>query len=91
MKKYRFTKRFERSFAKLPKSMAALFEKKILLFLENPYHPSFRVKRIGGLKNPEVWEASLTIQYRWTFQKGEKGIIIFRNIGTHDILEKRKI
>jgi len=48
-------------------------------------HPSLRVKRIQGTKNR--WEGSVTMKYRFTFELIED-TIIFRAIGTHDILNK---
>ncbi|MDP2168061.1 MAG: hypothetical protein Q8J64_07000 [Thermodesulfovibrionales bacterium] len=90
MRRYRFTSRFEKSLAGLPDEAAALFEKKLSLFLEDTAHPSFRTKKIQGVRNPEIWEASLTMDYRFTFQMEKDGVIVFRNIGKHSILEKKK-
>jgi hypothetical protein len=36
---------------------------------------------------PAGWEGSVTMNYRFTFQF-EAGKVIFRRIGTHDILKK---
>lgn len=83
MKKYLFTRRFEKSFATLPEDIAELFEKKLPVFLKDIFHPSFRTKKIEGLKKPSIWEASLTMKYRFTFEIDKEGMIIFRNIGTH--------
>jgi hypothetical protein len=43
-----------------------------------------------GFNNPDVWEASLTMNYRFTFNLDSDGIIIFRNIGTHAILNRER-
>lgn len=91
MRGYRFTLRFEKSLAALSDDMAALFEKKLPLFLEDINHRSFRTKKVQGFRNPYIWEASLTMDYRFTFQMETDGLIIFRNIGKHAILEKRKV
>ena len=91
MHKYHFTQQFEKSFAKLPDDIANLFEKKLTLFLNNIHHPSFRTKKMEGFRNPAIWEASITMNYRFTFELSKEGIILFRNIGTHSILEKKKI
>lgn len=88
MRRYRFSRRFEEAFAELPGSAAALFEKKLPLFLENMHHPAFRTRKMQGTTNPQVWEASLTMDYRWTFEIEPDGTIFFRNIGTHDILKR---
>ena len=89
-KRYRFARQFEEALATLPDEILDLFEKKLEIFLANIFHPSFRTKRIKGFKRPVIWEASLTMNYRFTFQIGEDDIIIFRNIGKHSILDKKK-
>lgn len=91
MRKYLFTRQFERSFAKLPEDIVELFEKKLTLFLKDIFYPSFRTKKIEGFKSPDIWEASLTMNYRFTFEIDRGGKIIFRNIGTHAILERKKV
>jgi len=48
-------------------------------------HPSLRVKRIQGTKHR--WEGSITKNYRFTFQFIEDSVL-FRTIGTHDILSR---
>jgi mRNA-degrading endonuclease YafQ of YafQ-DinJ toxin-antitoxin module len=87
---YRFTRQFEESLAAQPDEIIELFEKKLEIFLTNMFHPSFRTKKIKGLKRTIIWEASLTMDYRFTFQIGEDDTIIFRNIGKHSILNKKK-
>jgi mRNA interferase RelE/StbE len=69
----------------LPKEVQSNFDKKLSLFLENMFHPSIRAKRIQGTKNR--WEGSVTMNYRFTFELVEN-TVIFRTIGTHDILRK---
>jgi mRNA-degrading endonuclease RelE of RelBE toxin-antitoxin system len=90
VKPYRFTRQFEESLAAQPDEIIDLFEKKLEIFLTNIFHPSFRTKKIKGLKKPIIWEASLTMNYRFTFQIEENDKIIFRNIGKHPILNKKK-
>ena len=91
MRQYLFTKQFEKSFAKLPNNITELFKKKLALFLEDMLHSSFRTKKMEGFRNPYIWEASLTVNYRFTFKIYKEGKIIFRNIGTHAILDKKKV
>ena len=90
MRTFRFTRRFEKAFASLPDEIATLFEKKLPVFLRNIHHPSFRTGKISGTSNPDIWEASLTMNYRITFVIAENEVIIFRNIGTHAILDKKQ-
>jgi len=70
---------------KLPKEIQKAFDEKLSLFLKQTSQPSLRVKRIHGTKNR--WEGSITMKYRFTFEFLENGLI-FRAIGTHDILNR---
>ncbi len=80
-----FTPRFDRLFRRLPKSIREGTYQKLSLYLENPSHPSLRVKRIRG--TAAIWEMSVTMNYRLTFQlEGERTLL--RRIGTHGILRQ---
>ena len=46
-------------------------------------HPSLRVKPVRGADG--IWELSVTMNYRITFEIREEWAIL-RRIGTHDIL-----
>ncbi len=76
---------FEKSFARLPKDIRDAVYDKLAFFVKDPSHPSLRVKKIKG--SDTIWEMSVTMNYRITFQVGETEIIL-RQIGTHDILRK---
>ena len=80
---YEFSSRFRKDYRTLSKDIQETFEIKLPLFLGNPRHPSLRVKRLIG--TADRWEGSVTTNYRFTFQFTE-GKILFRRIGTHDIL-----
>ena len=82
---FQFSKRFKKEFKKLPQNIQKSFNEKLSLLLQNMLHPSLRVKRIQGTK--DRWEGSVTMKYRFTFELVED-TIIFRAIGTHDILNK---
>jgi len=82
---FQFSKRFKKEFKKLPQNIQKSFYEKLSLLLQNMLHPSLRVKRIQGTK--DRWEGSVTMKYRFTFELIED-TIIFRAIGTHDILNK---
>lgn len=91
MRQYVFTAQFEKAYSKLSDDIAERFEIKLPVFLKDIFHPSFRTKKMEGFKNPSIWEASLTMNYRFTFEIDKEGKIIFRNIGTHAILERKKV
>lgn len=82
---FQFSQRFKKEFKKLPQNIQKSFNEKLSLLLQNMLHPSLRVKRIQGTK--DRWEGSVTMKYRFTFELIED-TIIFRAIGTHDILNK---
>ena len=78
------TRPFDRDYDDLPEPIKEQIDKQLTLFLDNPHHPSIRVKKIKGY--PKIWEGRITKNYRFTFQiEGE--IYILRRIGTHNILK----
>jgi mRNA interferase RelE/StbE len=82
---YQFSKRFRKEYRSLPKTIQEAFDQKLAIFLEDMTYPSLRVKRIQGTR--DRWEGSVTMKYRFTFQMTDEKVI-FRAIGTHDILIK---
>ena len=75
--------RFKKSYKKLDEKIKEQFKQKFNLFRENPRHPSLRVKKVKKYRN--IFEATITQSYRWTFQF-IKGGVKLRVIGTHNIL-----
>jgi mRNA-degrading endonuclease YafQ of YafQ-DinJ toxin-antitoxin module len=61
-------------------------EKFLRLLVENPGHPSLRTKKIQGIQG--VFEASLNMDIRVTFNYIKPDTIYLRNIGLHDIVLK---
>jgi mRNA interferase RelE/StbE len=80
---YEFSSGFRKDYHALPKVIRKTFDTKLTLFLNNPRHPSLRVKRLVG--TVDRWEGSVTMNYRFTFRFAE-GKVLFRRIGTHDML-----
>ena len=77
------TKPFDRDYDSLQKGIKERASKQLTLLLENPRHPSLRLKKIKG--HPTMWEGRITESYRFTFQiVGETYLLI--RIGTHEIL-----
>ncbi len=58
-----------------------ILKDKLKLLLENPRHPSLRVKKIKGQNH--IFEASITKSIRLTWQCYDDGILL-RNLGEHD-------
>jgi mRNA-degrading endonuclease RelE of RelBE toxin-antitoxin system len=78
------TKPFDRDYDDLPESIKKQTDQHLSLFIENPHHPSLRIKKIKG--HPKIWEGRISKNYRFTFQiEGETYIL--RRIGTHNILK----
>lgn len=61
-------------------------KKKINLFVENPYHPSLRTKKIKGTDNIYEFSVNMDIRVIWFYHNDE--VIILLDIGHHDILNK---
>lgn len=83
IKGYRFSQKFKKQYKSLPREIRNAFNEKLSLFLADMFHPSLRVKKIQGVENR--WEGSITMKYRFTFHFEEE-TVVFRTIGTHDIL-----
>ncbi len=76
---------FKKDFKRLPKEIKRKTEQSLRFLIDNIQHPSLRAKKMEGVK--DIWEASVTMQYRFTFEIREDDIIL-RRIGTHDILKR---
>ncbi len=85
-----FTESFQRNYQSLPGTIQKRIDKTIRLLAAKegsaPFHPSIRAKRIQGTK--DIWEASLTMKYRLTFQIFN-GALYLRVVGDHDDALKR--
>jgi mRNA interferase RelE/StbE len=79
------TDSFKRDFGKLPKDVQERTEKALRRLVENPRHPSLRNKKMKGVE--DIWEASVSISYRITYQVSGDALIL-RRVGTHDILRR---
>ena len=76
------TRTFERLFKRLPEEVRHEAIEKLGLYLENPSHPSLRVKGTDS-----IWEMRVTMSYRITFEV-DGGKAILRRIGPHDVLKR---
>jgi mRNA interferase RelE/StbE len=56
--KIQTTSPFDRDYGGLPESVKEQTDKQLSLFLDNPHHPSLRVKKIKGY--PKIWEGRIT-------------------------------
>ena len=76
-----YTELFEQKVKELPVEIKKVLLAKLDLMIENPRHPSLRVKKIQG--QAAIFEARITMSIRLTWQYSEDGILL-RNIGEHD-------
>lgn len=71
-------------FNRLPKTIQETAYRKLALWQQDQSHSSLRIKPMRG--HPGIWEMSVTMNYRITFEYQNRNIILLRKIGTHDIL-----
>ena len=79
------TPSFDRLFRRVPKRIREATYEKLVLYRDNPSHPSLRIKRMRG--TDRFWEMSVTMNHRVTFEVDENRVLL-RRIGTHDVLRK---
>jgi mRNA-degrading endonuclease RelE of RelBE toxin-antitoxin system len=77
------TRRFDREFKELPAEIKQLFRGKLELYFSDNSYPYLHVKRVKGTAG--IWELSLTMNYRITFQLDDK-FMPLRRVGTHNVL-----
>jgi mRNA interferase RelE/StbE len=78
-----FSDRHQRNFKKLSTDNKQVAGEKLKLFLEEPFHPSFRTKKIQGA--PGMWGSSINMDVRMTWRwSDEEGVVELSNIGSHE-------
>jgi mRNA interferase RelE/StbE len=82
MPKIRFTRRFLKTFARLPATVQEKIKKQIALLAENPRHPSLQTKPIQGV--PGIYEARVDRDYRLTYERDADDTLVLRVVGKHD-------
>jgi hypothetical protein len=81
VRRFQFSRRFERMFRRLQKEIQEAVYQKLALWEQDPFHPSLRIKPIKG--HPGIWEMSVTFFLSVSFDttplppspliKGDKG------------------
>lgn len=80
--KFVVTRHFKKCYKKLPTEIKEITSEKLALMSRFPEkHPSLRIKKVKG--TDLIWEASITMNYRVTFQLAGDTILL-RKIGKHD-------
>jgi plasmid maintenance system killer protein len=75
---------FENKFRKLPKSLQRMAIRKILLFENNPSHPSLKTHKLKGALTGFL-SFYINKSYRVLFRFLEHNEVIYYDIDTHDI------
>jgi addiction module RelE/StbE family toxin len=87
MPKIKFTRRFLKSFARLPRPVKDKIKKQIALLAENPRHPSLQTRPIQGATG--IYEARIDIDYRMTYEREADDTLVLRVVGKHDAALKK--
>lgn len=82
MPKIKLTRRFLKSFARLPKSIQEKIKKQIALLAENPRHPILRTKPVQGTDG--IYEAHIDRDYRMTYERQANDTLVLRVVDRHD-------
>lgn len=82
---FQTTRLFDKDYDALSENIKEQADKKLTLMLQNPHHPSLKLKKIRGY--PDIWEGRISRSYRFTFQIYGNTYLL-RRIGTHDILRR---
>jgi mRNA-degrading endonuclease RelE of RelBE toxin-antitoxin system len=77
---------FKKEIKKLSGVHEAMVLKKLAIFKNNPFHPSFRTKKMYVTE--DYYESSINMDIRilWYFEG--KRIIVLTDVGHHDVLKK---
>ena len=82
------SRNFEKELRNLPSALKELAKNKLSILIDNPAHPSLRVKKVTGYhEDPPILEMSVTMAVRITFQIFPD-FIYLRHIGTHQIFRR---
>jgi mRNA-degrading endonuclease RelE of RelBE toxin-antitoxin system len=82
MPEIELTETFKKLYGELPGHIQKKVKKALRLLAENPRHPSLRSKPIEGA--PGIYEASVDIQYRMTYERLLGDVLRLRVVGKQD-------
>lgn len=79
----KYTRKFLRSFSKLPHHIQVRTEERELIFKDNAFDPRLETHKLHG-KDRENWAYSVDQSYRVKFMFQDEGNVLYINVGTHD-------
>ena len=80
MKKIKYSKKFVKSYSKLPLKIRNKVDKQLRYLVEDFHYPSLRTKKMDAVGR---WEARVDRFYRFTFDLIDETIFLL-TLGTHD-------
>jgi len=80
-----YTPGFKKQYKRLPPQYKIQFDKRLVLFLENPFHPLLRIHPLKGSFGG-YWSMNISGDLRALYRKDGDEIVIFALIGTHSQL-----
>lgn len=86
----RFSRKFSKTYDKAPAKIRNAFDKRLKLFLENPFHSQLNNHALTG-KYSDYRSINITGDWRALFEEFEDKsgkVVIFEVIGTHSQLYK---
>lgn len=81
MYRLKYTKEFEKNLKSLTAQEQKLVANKLKLFIQNPFYPSLRAKKVQGLENVFEMSVNMDIRILWKYDEGI--IILLLDIGHH--------
>lgn len=76
------TNRFKKAYKKMDQQSQKIINEALIMLAQA--HPSLRIKKMKGYHNPNLWEASASMDIRITFEIQKPKTLILRNCGHHD-------
>ena len=81
MYKLKYTKEFEKNLKSLTKQEQKLVANKLKLFIQTPFYPSLRTKKVQGIENTFEMSVNMDIRILWKYDNGI--IILLLDVGHH--------
>ena len=81
MYKLKYTKEFEKNLKSFTTQEQKLVAIKLKLFIQNPFYPSLRTKKVQGINNVFEMSVNMDIRILWKYESGI--IILLLDIGHH--------
>ena len=82
MPKIKFTRRFLKCYARLPRAVQQKIQKQIALLAQDPRHPSLQTKPVQGAQG--IYEARVDRDYRLTYEREADDTLLLRVVAKHD-------